>query len=225
LQREEQGRCHFGLQLIPDVRWQEKVMSAGKFVKSVFALALVASVAVAQDLEDARQRLAEAISRGTSNAELFETNGFRVESSGARELGRDLEPSGPQFQLISISADDMFRVSIERGRPGMSLGGGIGVFDGKTGVPIISFGDRDGDGRIDILDYLVLDENGERALSVTDYEFDGQPDLRIHYKESFFEIWHIDQWYRVTKQGEQSGIFIDGEFVALRQENNRWIVP
>jgi hypothetical protein len=71
----------------------------------------------------------------------------------------------------------------------------------------------------------VLDENGERALSVTDYEFDGQPDLRIHFKESYFEIWHIDQWYRATKQGDQTGIFMDGEFVALRQENNRWVVP
>ena len=200
-------------------------MRIGKFAKSAFVLGLIPAVAVAQDPEDARQRLEEAISKATSSTELIETNGFRIESSRVRGLGRDLEPSGSPFQMMSVSASDMFRVSIENGRPGMSLGGGIGVFDGETGTPIISFGDRDGDGRVDILDYTVLNEDGEEILSVTDYEFDGQPDLRIHWQESYFEIWHVDRWYRVTEQGERRGILMGDEFVELKQENNRWIVP
>ena len=200
-------------------------MSTGKFGSNAFALWLIASAAMAQDSDDARQRIAEAISRGTTNAQRIETNGFRIDSSQARELDRDLEPSGPQFEMINVSAANTFQVAIEKGRPGMSLGGGIAIFHGETGRPMMSFGDRDGDGRIDILDYDVLDENGEPILSVTDYEFDGQPDLRIHWQEGYFEIWHLTEWHRVTEQGDRRGILINGEFVELQQENNRWVVP
>ena len=200
-------------------------MSIGNFAKSLFVLGSLATAAIAQDRDQVLQQLAEAVSKGISNPEVFETNGFHIESSIVTELGRDLEPNGNEFRMISVDADDMFRVAVEKGRPGMSLGGGIGIFHGESGVPMMSFGDRDGDGRIDILDYLVLDEKGERALSVTDYELDGQPDIRIHWKEGYFEIWHINQWYRVAEQDDRRGIFIEGEFIELRQENNRWIVP
>ena len=204
---------------------KEIAMSIGKFTRSIFVLGLVSTAAIAQDREQALEQIAEAVSKGISNPEVFETNGFRIESSIVTELGSDLEPNGKEFQMISVDAADMFRVTVEKGRPGMSLGGGIGIFHGESGSPMMSFGDRDGDGRIDILDYLVLDEDGERALSVTDYELDGQPDLRIHWKEAYFEIWHIDQWYRVAERGDRRGIFIEGKFIELRQENNRWIVP
>jgi hypothetical protein len=200
-------------------------MRIGKFAKTSFLISLLGTNTVGQDRDQAIQVLADAISEGTSNAESLETNGFRIQSSQARELDRNLEPSGNQFQMMFVGAADMFRVAIENGRPGMSLGGGIGVFHRESGKPMMSFGDVDGDGRIDVLEYYVLDENGDTTISVTDYELDGQPDLRVNFAEQYFEIWHADRWYRVAEQDERRGIVMNGEFIELRQENNRWIVP
>lgn len=200
-------------------------MSIRRATIGIFALGFAIGVAAAQELEDATHRMAEAVSEATSNSELIETNGFQIESSTGRQLNRELKPTGDPFQMILVRADKTFSVAIESGRPGMSIGGGVGVFDRNTGKPLLSFGDRDGDGRIDILDYNVLDENGEQILSVTDYEFDGQPDLRVHWKEGYFEIRHAGQWYRVTEKNGARGIYLEDEFVVLKNEDNRWIVP
>jgi hypothetical protein len=200
-------------------------MSIGKFVKTSFLICLFGTIAVGQDRDQAIQALAEAISEGTSNAESLETNGFLVHTSQARELDSSFEPSGNQFQMMEVRAASMFRVAVENGRPGMSLGGGIAVFHRESGAPMMAFGDVDGDGRIDVLEYYVLDDSGRATISVTDYDMDGQPDRRIHYGERYFEIWHADRWYRVSEQNERRGILMEGEFIELRQENNRWIVP
>jgi len=200
-------------------------MSIGKLAKTCFLICLFGTAAVAQERDRAIEALADAISAGTSNAERVETNGFLIETWQTKELDRSLKPSGNQFQMMSVRAADMFRVAIESGRPGMSLGGGVGVFHRESGTPMMSFGDVDGDGLIDVLEYYVLDQNGNTKMSVTDYELDGQPDLRIHFEEQYFEIWHADRWYRVAEQNGRRGIFIDGAFIELRRENNRWIVP
>jgi hypothetical protein len=90
---------------------------------------------------------------------------------------------------------------------------------------MLSAADRDGDGRIDVLEYYVVDEKGEPVMSVVDYEADGQWDMRIHYKEHYFEIWYGDRWYRVEKRGDRPGIVVAGAFVALEKSDNRWVVP
>ena len=159
------------------------------------------------------------------NVETFVTNGFRLESSTAKELGRDLKPTGKEMTLLAVSADDTFRVGIERGREGMSLGGGIALFHRDTGTPMLSAGDHDGDGRIDILTYGVVDADGDIVIDVIDYEADGQPDFRINFKESYFEVWHIDRWYRAESRDGRRGIVIDGRFVELERRDNRFYVP
>lgn len=177
-----------------------------------------------------REELIEALTRAVpgdafENVERFQTNGFRVESSMAKELGRDFEPTGKQMALLTVTANNSFRVGIEKGRDGMSLGGSLAIFHRDAGTPMLSAGDRDGDGRIDILTYGVVDEDGEHVLDVVDYEADGQPDLRMHFNEGYFEIWHMDRWYRAESREGRQGIVIDERFLELERRDNRFFVP
>lgn len=175
--------------------------------------------------DDPIERFKGVLRDATSDVERFETNGFRVEAETGAELGADLKPTGRSFAALEVSADGIFRVGIEKGRDGMSRGGGVALFHRASGWPMLSVGDRDGDGRIDILEYEVLDEQGAPVMSVVDYEADGQPDMRIHSKEHFWEIWHVDRWYRVERRVDHPGIVVDGKFVELEKRDNRWVVP
>jgi hypothetical protein len=176
------------------------------------------------DLERVRESLAQTIAENTTNAAVFDTNGFHVESAEVEELGATFKPNGTRFQMLSVTADGVFKVGIEKGRA-MSTGGGVAIFHRETGWPMVSLGDRNGDGVIDILTYGVLDKNGEGVLDIVDYEADGQPDMRINFKDHYFELWHIDRWYRTEVRDGRRGIVIDGEFVELRRGDDRWIVP
>jgi hypothetical protein len=181
-------------------------------------------ISTRDELEQLKESLAETIADNMTSAEVYDTNGFRVESAEVEELGASLKPNGTRFQMLSVTADGVFRVGIEKGRP-MSTGGGVGIFHRETGTPMVSIGDRNGDGLVDILTYAVLDENGQVVLDVVDYEADGQPDMRINFRDHYFEIWHIERWYRTEVREGRRGIVIDGEFVELQRGENRWIVP
>lgn len=177
------------------------------------------------ELEQTKKSLATVIAKNTTSAEVYDTNGFHIGASQIADLGADLEPNGNRMELLSVTGDDVFQVVIEKGRPRSSTGGGVGIFHRRTGAPMLSVGDGDGDGRLDSLTYSVLDENGNATLDIVDYEADGQPDIRIHLMDHYFEIWHIDRWYRTETRDERRGIVVDGEFVELRRTDGRWIVP
>jgi hypothetical protein len=177
------------------------------------------------ELEQVKDALAEIIAKNTTNAEVYDTNGFHVESSQVNDLGADLKPNGGRVEFLSVTADGMFQVGVEKGRSMSSTGGGVGIFHRETGTPMVSIGDRDGDGLVDILTYAVLDKNGEAILDVVDYEADGQPDMRVNFQDHYFELWHIDRWYRTEVRDGRRGIVIDGEFVELKRGDNRWLVP
>lgn len=176
------------------------------------------------DLDRAKQVLTDRIEENTTGAAAHEMNGFRVESGETAELGANLRPSGNRFQLLSVTGDGMFNVTIEKGRP-MSTGGGLGIFHRESGTPMLSAADADGDGRIDVLTYAVLDENGKAVLDVVDYEADGQPDMRLHFKDGYSEIWHAERWHRIEAREGRRGIVVDGAFVELQRRDNRFIVP
>jgi hypothetical protein len=170
------------------------------------------------------QQFLEAIPPDTiTNAQAYETNGFQVQSSQNRELGADFQPTGNQMQFLTVTAEGIFKVGIEKGRP-MSTGGGIGIFHRESGAPMLTAGDQDGDGRIDILTYGVFDENGEHVLEIIDYEADGQADVKIHFGQGFYEVWHIDRWYRAENRDGIRGIIVGGDFREIRNIDNRLTV-
>jgi hypothetical protein len=167
----------------------------------------------------------EAIPPGTTtNVETYDTNGFRVESSQNRELGADLTANGNQFQVLSASASGMFRAIVEKGRP-MSTGGGLAIFHRDSGQPMLAAEDSDGDGSLDGVTYAKMDKDGNVLVNVTDYEADGQPDVRINFADRFVELWHEDRWYRVQDRDGRRGIVLNGDFVELTTQKNRLIVP
>jgi hypothetical protein len=205
-----------------------KILAA--IASASFMAAVLAGEAVTRDplLEEFRKIMPE----GTmGRATVFETNGYRLESSVNKELGTNdqdgkLGFSGRELKHLSVTSPDLFQIVVGVGnRDGKPDGGGAGIFHRVSGEPMLSIGDIDGDGRIDVLTYSVLDMNGKAVLEVIDYEADGQADMRIHFKDKFFEIWHLDRWRRTEQRGEKRGIVIDGEFIELQRGNNRWVVP
>jgi hypothetical protein len=173
--------------------------------------------------EDLAKQFSELLSKATTDLEVFETNGFQIQSSRNKELGADFQPNGIEMQMLLIEADDIFKVGVEKGRP-MSTGGGIALFHRETGQPMLSAGDENGDGSIDSLMYSVFDENGKLILGVTDYEADGQADLRVHFGEDYFEIWHNERWYRSENRDGVRGIVVDGTFREIQNIENRPVV-
>ena len=199
--------------------------------KIPLAMALCVFVAAAAQeseprdaLERARDSIGLAVAENITNAEVYVTNGFGVQSSSNEQLGANLEPDGTRFEMLNISADDVFRVAIEKGRP-QSNGGGLAILHRYSGRPILNVGDADGDGALDGLSYAKVDKDGKAILEVIDYEADGQPDMRIHFVDHYSELWHADRWYRVETREARPGIVMNDVFVELTREGNRLVVP
>lgn len=188
-------------------------------------LVVVSGVAVAQEnTVRTTQAFEDLIPEGTtSNVEIFESNGFRIESSQNNESRPDLEPTGNRFEVLIIEADGVFKVGVEKGRP-MSAGGGVGIFHRATGVPILSVGDQSGDGRFDILSYSVIGKDGKAISEVVDYDADGQADLRLHFDGRRAEIWYDERWHEIEERDGQRGISVDGDFKAVENTGDRWRV-
>jgi len=154
----------------------------------------------------------------------FENNGFLVYGARHRELDKHFKPVDKQFDMLQISAPETFKLAFEKGRE-MSKGGGIGLFHRVSGQPMLTAGDRDGDGHLDVITYTVLDEKDEPLLTVSDFDADGQSDLRVNYKTHIAEVWHKDRWRVVEKRDGVRGVVIDGSFVALIQDGDELRVP
>lgn len=157
------------------------------------------------------------------DVETFEANGFQVTSSTASELNAEFEPSGSEKELLRVESDGMFSVWLERSRTQTS-GGGIMVQHPQSGWPLLLANDNDSDGRLDILTYTVMNEFGESLIEITDYDVDGQADLRLHLQEGFFEIWHQDRWYRSEVRGGVRGIVEDDQFREIKIVDNRPVI-
>jgi hypothetical protein len=180
------------------------------------------AVSVGDNPKVSAQDLRSAIK--SANEEAFDTNDFHVESAEVAELGPDLKPNGNVFQLATVTADGLFRVTVEKGRS-ISAGGGLAVVQRGTGQVMLSVADADGDTVLDSLSYSKVDRTGRILSTVVDYEADGQPDLRLDFDSKRTEFWHGDRWYEVEQREDGvRGIVVDGEFLELNSNNNRFAI-
>jgi hypothetical protein len=160
--------------------------------------------------------------------ELIESNGFTIKTYRAKEVvlsqsARGFHHDGSEYQALWAASEDTFSVGMERQRAG-ALGGGIGVFHRESMTPMLTASDRDGDGRIDFIEYWVLDETGEEVTAVMDYEADGQADVRLHRGESSYELWFEDRWYRTEMREGVRGIVVQDRFREIKNIDNRPVV-
>ncbi len=188
---------------------------------AVIVLVSIGNATGAESEKPVVRSLAERLpSDAVSNVEIFQSNGFRIESSRNVELGAGLEPVDHRFYSVFITGDDVFKVAVEKGRPS-SAGGGVGVFHRTTGAPMLSVADQSGDGRIDLLSYSVVGDDGQTIREIVDYDADGQANLRVHFDQGYAEIWHLDAWHRIENRNGERGIVVDGEFKPVANVDNR----
>lgn len=150
-------------------------------------------------------------------------NGFSIQSGVINELGADFKKTGNTFETLYISADGTPDISIEKNReaPGSI---GLGIHHPVSKQTSFVAADRDGDGALDFLEYSVLDDAGDVALTVIDYDATGQADFRIDFKNSSSEIWHDGRWFTVETRDGVRGIQYDDEFLVVENRDNRPIV-
>lgn len=203
---------------------------------SITCIAGASADAPKEDVRAERERLVKQFSKllpkpeeYLSNASVFESNGFKVQGFHLKRLKLENGPklqsssSGASFDNLIIDSDSTFKVTLEKGLT-QSKGGGLALYNRRSGIPMMAAVDQDGDGRLDFVAYTVTDEAGEGVLEVFDYDVDGQADVRIH-KDHYSEIWRADRWYRVERRDGKNGILIDGQFVELQKKDRHWATP
>lgn len=192
---------------------------------ALFFVPLVPGVAQDEDLrEELVDRVLDVMPDDTvTGAEVFEANGFRMETADVKQLNERFQQDGTEFQLLTVDAKGVFRVIVEKGRE-EATSGSVGIYHRLSGQDMLTAADRDADGRIDLLLLNVLDENGDVVMNVIDYEADGQPDFRLNFREPYQEIWHEERWYRIERRDGTRGIVVDGEFREIEVVDNRQTV-
>jgi hypothetical protein len=193
----------------------------------VSAIFVSASIAADDDLsrDDALAALASVIPPGTIKShQVLDSNGFHLEFDRYKQLGEGLKPNGDEFQSVFVSSAGSFKTQVVQG-VAPTARNGVTIYHRDSGKHLLTLSDSDGDGRPDAVTYSKVDSQGTVTLEATDFDMDGQADLRLNFAEHYFEVWHADRWYRVETRDGRRGIVMDGRFVELRKDGNRYIVP
>ena len=96
------------------------------------------------------------------------------------------------------------------------------VVTGPNGI-ILALGDSDGDGAYDLLRYMAYDANGDQIIEVEDYEVNGSANMRWHWQEpSFLELWYMDAWRKIEKDGDRFYLEINGIEVPVKYQDGRF---
>lgn len=162
-----------------------------------------------------------------TSVQVFDTNGFRIESHRHKELDAQFEPNGKEIAMVSVSAPGTFRLAVSRGVKSTQENE-VNIFLGDSGSSLLTLVDSNGDGRPDMLSYYAVDNSGNHTAQLFDYDMNGQPDYKIDFVEHRVEIWHAGHWYTVETRDGKRGIALDGNFVELQQKNDgfpRHFVP
>jgi hypothetical protein len=197
----------------------------------IVAFPVMIAFAVACRAQEVESGVAQHLSITGIGEQVFETPSFRVvsarslvESSQRSPVGPETATEGREIEALIVTGNVPFEVNVADGTS-TTRGSGIGVSHAMSGRSMMTMSDQDGDGQMDILTYSVIDAEGAASVQVIDYELDGQPDVRLHFPDGSLEIWHLDRWHPAEERDGQRGITVDGQFLALARENNRWIVP
>ena len=95
---------------------------------------------------------------------------------------------------------------------------GVGIFQPKTGQPVLTLRDDDKDGVFDLLTYASLSQSGEVLVDVHDYGMDGQPDLIVNYQQSTATLYFEGKWLTVEGVGSSdAAVMINGELTPLSE--------
>jgi hypothetical protein len=191
------------------------------------AIYVSASIAAEDEMprDEAIAVLANAIPPGTiRSGSALDSNGFHFEFDRYKQLGEGLKPNGDEFQSVFVSAPGSFKAQVVRG-VAPTVRNGVTIYHRDSSKPLLTLSDSDGDGRPDAVTYSKVDSQGTVTLEATDFDMDGQADLRINFADHYSEVWHADRWYRIETRDGRSGIVMDGTFVELRKDKNRYIVP
>ena len=96
------------------------------------------------------------------------------------------------------------------------------IEDGVTKKMIVRLIDKNLDGSVDYLHQIIRDESGNDIRDVIDYDFDGQADFRIEFKDGNGYTWHENAWRRFfyEKDTKQWHIKLDGKKVLLTKDNS-----
>jgi hypothetical protein len=159
-----------------------------------------------------------------TSSHVIDSDGFHIAFDRYKQLGEGLKPNGDEFQSVFVSALGSFRAQVVKG-VSPTVRNAVSIYHRHSGTPLLTLSDSDGDGQPDALTYSRVDSSGNVTLEVTDYDMDGQADLRLNFAEHHYEVWHADRWYRVEARDGRRGIVVDGRFVELRKDKNRYVVP
>jgi hypothetical protein len=175
--------------------------------------------------DDVLREFSNLIPPGTiTGSQVQDSNGFHLEFDRYKQLSADFKPNGDEFQSVFVSASGAFKTQVVKGIA-PTINNGVSIYHRDSGAPLLTLSDSNGDGRPDALTYASVDVKGNVTMEATDYDMDGQADLRINFAEHYFEVWHVERWYRVETRDGRRGIALNGKFVELRKDKNRYYVP
>jgi hypothetical protein len=199
----------------------------------VFLAVLYATASVAAEPEPFKDDLVREFMKiippdTFTNTQTFAVNGFDIESTRYKQLGvkgeDGLSFNGKEIETVFVTAPGVLKAAVEKGVP-PTIGGGVVVFHRDSGAPLANLMASTGDGALSYMEYSNADASGKVVMTVIDYEADGQADFRMNFAKGYNEIWHIDRWYKVEKRDGATGIVLNGAFIALKREKNRYVVP
>ena len=92
----------------------------------------------------------------------------------------------------------------------------IGIFQPKTGSPVLTLRDNNNDGVFDLLTYTAVSDTGEALVSVEDYGMNGQPDFILNFRDHNAAVYVDDTWYPVAGVGTGDvTVEINGQILSL----------
>lgn len=115
---------------------------------------------------------------------------------------------------VSFDAGNMV-VNIDK------TGYGIGVHKSEDGSLLVELVDKNEDGVIDLLRYLVLTKSGEKKYQVEDFEMDGVLDQRVVFEEGklkHIEIPYKGNWKKTHHENGKHYIIVSGKTIPLEYE-------